>query len=204
MLGLESKEDLSAEDEDALLDFGINRERFEQHRKEKFEFFADRNIFLAEFIDDSVIGQALSMREEDGWTPDLVYTTLREQIFRGVALHEIGHTVGMTHNFEGSNDALNYQDEFWDIRHNHDEADWNRQRLPEYRYSTIMDYGSRFNSDTKGLGKYDHAAIKFCYGHSTELFSKDIDVAPLLDREVLINGYQRIPRPSRWRSSQYQ
>ena len=51
-----------------------------------------------------------------GMDPDEVYRVLREQVFRAVALHEIGHTIGMTHNFEGSHDALNYPDDFWRAR----------------------------------------------------------------------------------------
>ena len=30
-------------------------------------------------------------------------------------LHEVGHNVGLRHNFEASYDALNYKREFWDI-----------------------------------------------------------------------------------------
>ena len=108
----------------------------------------------------------------------------------------------MTHNFEGSTDALNYQDEFWKIRHDHDQEGLEPNRLPEYRYSTIMDYGSRFNSDTKGLGKYDHAAIKFCYGYA-EVFSPSIDVSPQIDREIRITGLRPDSGACRRRLSKY-
>ncbi|MDB4967757.1 MAG: MoxR-like ATPase [Myxococcales bacterium] len=33
----------------------------------------------------------------------------------------------------------------------------------EYQYSSVMDYGSNFNSDLWGLGRYDKAAMKFSY-----------------------------------------
>ena len=117
----------------------------------------------------------------------------QKEIFRGVMLHEIGHTIGMSHNFEGSHDALNYHDEFWEIRDQYDEAEWKGQRLPEYGYSTIMEYGSRFNSDTKGLGKYDYATIKFGYGKVTEEFAADVPVSSTYSFEVFANGYQTIP-----------
>ena len=71
--------------------------------------FAEHNVYLAEFLDDSVMGQAETLK---GLPAEEVYRQLREEVFEAVALHEIGHTVGMTHNFEASFDALNYQDEF--------------------------------------------------------------------------------------------
>src|SRR5205823_9358424 len=40
--------------------------------------------------------------------------------------------------------------------------------MAQYQYSTIMDYGSRMNSDVKGIGKYDNAAILFAYAGGGE------------------------------------
>ena len=40
---------------------------------------------------------------------DALFKELRALIFRGLADHEIGHTVGLRHNFAASSDALNYQ-----------------------------------------------------------------------------------------------
>src|SRR5439155_15121057 len=40
--------------------------------------------------------------------------------------------------------------------------------MAEYQYSTIMDYGSRMNSDVRGIGKYDDAAILFAYAGGGE------------------------------------
>ena len=159
--------------------------------EETFRFFSEQNMYHQDFIDDAVIGQALSMK---GMDPEDIYQTLRRQIYRAVALHEIGHTVGMTHNFEASRDALNYPNEFWQIRHDHESEQARLEnRLPEYRYSSIMDYGSRFNADTKGLGKYDLAAIKFSYGHSTEIFSPELEVDPSYSYRAFVGGYEVIP-----------
>ena len=125
---------------------------------------------------------------------DEVYQTLREAIFRGVMLHEIGHTIGLRHNFQGSFDALNYHDEFWAILERGGEPDeLNRQRLPEHRYASIMDYGARFNSDTKGLGKYDAAAIKYVYGQHIEAFDDAVNVPGRLDLELEFQDYSKIP-----------
>ncbi|MDA0713446.1 MAG: hypothetical protein O2897_05620, partial [bacterium] len=42
----------------------------------------------------------------------------------------------------------------------------------EIRYSSIMDYHQRFNSDFGGIGLYDKAAIKFGYGGLIEVFDE--------------------------------
>ncbi|MGB0648392.1 MAG: zinc-dependent metalloprotease, partial [Bradymonadia bacterium] len=191
MQGLDHDAPLTAEARKMAMDLQTNPLNFKKYDEEKFKFFSEQNMYHQDFIDDSVIGQALALKGED---PEVVYQTLRRAIFRAVALHEIGHTVGMTHNFEASRDALNYPDEFWQIRHDHESDEARREnRLPEYRYASIMDYGSRFNSDTKGLGKYDHAAIKFGYGHITEKFSDDLVVNPSFSYRRFVDGYEVIP-----------
>ncbi len=190
LFGLEPDDDLPEELKEQAMNLSLDPAEFRQFQEERYKYFADNNMYLAEFLDDSIIGQALAMK---GMDPEEVFKTLREEIFRAVALHEIGHTVGMTHNFEGSNDALNYPDEFWRIRGEQDPSEWRDARIAEQRYTTIMEYGSRFNSDTKGLGKYDHAAIKFAYGHHTENFDSSVNVSSRLNFEVFANGYERIP-----------
>ena len=47
--------------------------------------------------------------------------------------------------------------------------------LREYAYSSIMDYGSRFNSDIRGLGKYGSRRRKFGYGQLVEAFTTPPD-----------------------------
>ncbi len=183
-------DDTTKEMEDAAIDMAIDPKAFGERMKARFKFFSDRNVMMGDFLDDSIIGQALEMK---GLDPNAVYLRLREQIFRGVMLHELGHTVGLTHNFQASFDALNYQDEFWKIRDEVPESEWNAARLPEYRYASIMDYGARFNSDTKGLGKYDLAAIRFAYGHVSEVFADAVDVSSTLDFDVFADGYDRVP-----------
>jgi hypothetical protein len=41
---------------------------------------------------------------------------LREQFHLGVIAHEMGHSMGLRHNFAGSYDALNYHTEYWQLR----------------------------------------------------------------------------------------
>jgi len=44
-------------------------------------------------------------------------------------------------------------------------------QIQEFQYSSIMDYGSEFNSDLRGLGLYDKALIKFSYAGYVEVFT---------------------------------
>ncbi|MCA9603634.1 MAG: zinc-dependent metalloprotease [Myxococcales bacterium] len=162
------------------------------------------NIWLADFSDPNTLGLAKEMKkkmEAEGWTYDQVYQHLREQIYLGVALHEVGHTLGLRHNFGGSADPLNYFDEYWPLRERtnfilekqgltaadalaancsvitaENETSCGEQvdgKMTEYQYSTIMDYGGRFNSDIHGLGKYDQAAIASGYTNLVEVFADE-------------------------------
>ena len=120
-----------------------------------------------------------------------VYNSLRREAYRSVTEHEIGHTIGMMHNFVASADALNYHDGYWDLRKEtigvevggrrvlpvtaqnlSDAAKPNQKQIDasmyEYTYSSIMDYGARVNAQNRGTGKYDDAAILFAYGGGFE------------------------------------
>src|SRR5208283_4211964 len=41
---------------------------------------------------------------------------IREQFHQSVIAHEMGHSMGLRHNFAGSWDALNYHTEYWQVR----------------------------------------------------------------------------------------
>lgn len=166
-----------------------------------------RCIWLAEFSDDSIQGLAIELWKKHYQTGaqseyDAMWQELREMILRGVMEHEVGHTLGLRHNFAGSYDSLNFNGNWWDLRATPDsegngglierdpqaangalnlgdmyaQAKQNdaqkEARMREYQYSSIMDYGAKFNSDFHGIGKYDHAAILFGYGGYVEVFDQ--------------------------------
>ncbi len=159
------------------------------HRKKMLMEAAKKNLYLRAFADDAIVGLAKS------YEGDTDYETVREEIraaiFEAVMLHEVGHTVGLRHNFAGSYDSLNYFDEYWEMRAENlttgasiddlYEMSTPTQaqidgRMVEFQYSSIMDYGMRFNSDIQGLGKYDNAAVLF--GYSAGTYDSDIGPEP--------------------------
>lgn len=149
------------------------RRALEEKRRLKLRL---HNLELArEFADDGVVGLAESLKGQD-WQS--VRNQIVEAVFRSTASHEVGHTLGLRHNFAGSFDPLNYPQQYWQLRGNQptpftDESEQQALgRMREYQYASIMDYGARFNTDIHGIGHYDRAAILFGYGQLVETFTR--------------------------------
>lgn len=75
-------------------------------------------------------------------------------------VHEVGHNLGLRHNFQGSVDKANF--------YNEEE----RKKLGIEGgsvYSSIMDYAYSSLNELSTFGKYDIAALKFAYNREVEL-----------------------------------
>lgn len=146
----------------------------ERHRQRKKARAA--KVDFKDYMTPDIAGLVEAYSGRDDYAQ--IFEELRADIFAAVAEHEMGHTVGLRHNFQGSYDSLNYHDEYWDLRSENlgssdTLADVYRMNQPtpaqqssqmrQYQYSSIMDYGYSWHNDLKGLGKYDRAAFIFGY-----------------------------------------
>jgi hypothetical protein len=150
-----------------------NRYRFlDNHRMERNQYFEGA------MDDDALMGMANKALEQNLDHDELV-DLIRYQAYVGVIAHEIGHTIGLMHNFGGSDDVFNYHDGYWALRDDGNvgpritdpisQAEIDGE-IYKFAQSTTMDYSARYGvDDALGLGKYDRAAIFFGYGGLVEV-----------------------------------
>lgn len=82
-------------------------------------------------------------------------------------IHEVGHNLGLRHNFSGSEDSANQ----------YSLEELGREGVPadgEVPYSSIMDYPRSEINALRTLGKYDIAALRFGYTGKVELANNSV------------------------------
>ncbi len=96
-----------------------------------------------------------------GMSKTEVLAALEESMLFSLLLHEVGHTLGLRHNFHGSFDEESFPAKYFEAKAT---GGWTEQ----YRTSTTMDYLDDFEATDLAAGSYDVAAIKFGYGDKLE------------------------------------
>jgi Met-zincin len=111
-----------------------------------------------------------------------------------VVTHEMGHSIGLRHNFVSSSDAYNYRPQYWQLRTDNgtnakscptldptgscvgpryfDPITQNEKKnlIGMWMQSSTMDYAGEATQDLLGLGAYDFAAARMFYGESAAVF----------------------------------
>jgi len=121
---------------------------------------------------------------------------LAQRAHSSVIVHEMGHSIGLRHNFVSSSDAFVYRPQYWQLRTlngtvtdectelttrgkdcigpryfdpmTSEESD---QMLYMFMQSSTMDYAGEATQDMIGLGAYDFAAARMFYGESVAVFA---------------------------------
>jgi hypothetical protein len=143
---------------------------------------------------------------------------IREQFHTSVIAHEMGHSMGLRHNFTGSWDALNYHTEYWQLR----TRNGAEQACPDattphtngtdcvgprwidpvtdaetngliwkWASSTVMDYPGDQTQDMNDIGSYDKAAMRFGYANLVDV-EKNMKYTQLQDGTAAGSGIDYI------------
>lgn len=114
---------------------------------------------------------------------------LAQRAHHGVVIHEMGHSIGLRHNFVSSADAWGYRPQYWQLRTKNGKVtrtcndlsadgepcvgpryfdpitDGERKNLLwMFMQSSTMDYAGEPTQELIGLGAYDFAAARMLYG----------------------------------------
>ena len=115
-----------------------------------------------------------------------------------VIIHEMGHSIGLRHNFISSADPWGYRPQYWQLRTGNGSVTKSCDSLtkdgaacagPRYfdpvtqeerdnliwmwMHSSVMDYAGETTQDLLGLGVYDFAAARMFYGDTVAVHADD-------------------------------
>ena len=189
-----------------------------QREKHSRRWMAERNMYAVEnarkAVDGLVTLQGIGDYFKDKSRAE-IEQYLRRHIFMSTQLHEVGHTLGLRHNFNASMDALNYHDAYWriqkkvingevseteqyeltgDVAQNVTNEDSNYANAAEFKNASIMEYMPGLTSDFAGIGKYDQAAINYAYANRVQVWKDDVNISNRLNINTLTGNYKELPR----------
>jgi hypothetical protein len=125
-----------------------------------------------------------------------MFDYIRRRYHYGVLAHEMGHSIGLRHNFVSSAAPLFYRPQYWQLRTKNGAVtaqckdavsdgsscvgpryfdpvtdEEQSQLIWMFMQSTVMDYPGETSQDMLGLGVTDFAAARFFYGDTTSVYA---------------------------------
>lgn len=124
-----------------------------------------------------------------------MFRYIRRRFHYAVLAHEMGHSIGLRHNFVSSYGALHYRPQYWQLRTKNGAvtrectdvtadgatcvgprfydpvtAEEQDQLIWMFMQSSVMDYPGDLSQDMIGLGTYDYAAARMLYGDTVAVY----------------------------------
>jgi hypothetical protein len=137
---------------------------------------------------------------------------IAERAHFSVMAHEIGHSIGLRHNFVSSSDPWQYRPQYWQLRTRNGQVTTPCNDLatdgstcvgPRYfdpvtdeesdnliwmwMHSSTMDYAGELTQDMIGLGIYDFAATRMLHGETVAVLDEVDGRAPTAQGQMLLD-----------------
>ncbi|HEY3360025.1 MAG TPA: hypothetical protein VGQ83_42635 [Polyangia bacterium] len=129
---------------------------------------------------------------------DKMFRYIKRKYHYAVIAHEMGHSIGLRHNFVSSFGSLFFRPQYWQLRTKNGQvttectdavadgsncvgprwfdpmtAEEQNQLIWMFQQSSVMDYPGDVSQDTIGLGVTDFAAARFFYGDTVSYYTRD-------------------------------